>query len=176
VFGIVKQNQGHIDVETEVDRGTTFKIYLPQAEAALTRPSEAYAPAEPDVVPSGTETILVVEDATDLRRLTVQTLKASGYRVLSARDGVDALEVSKRHKGAIHLLLTDLVMPQMGGRELVEILQPQRPEMQILYMSAYADRPLVRQAMSDPHMAFLPKPFTIEALGRKVRRILERRT
>jgi nitrogen-specific signal transduction histidine kinase len=174
VFGIVKQNQGHIQVETEPGQGTTFRMYLPQVEVDEADLLQATERSEPARTPTGTETILVVEDAANVRRLTVQTLRASGYEVLSAQDGVEALEVSQQHEGRIHLLLTDLVMPHMGGRELAETLRPRRPEMQIMFMSAYADRPLVKQAMSDPLMAFLPKPFTVEALARKVRDILDR--
>jgi PAS domain S-box-containing protein len=175
VFGIVKQNQGHISVESKVDEGTTFRIYLPRVaanEADLLRAAESSELAR---TPPGTETILIVEDAADVRRLTVQTLRAYGYQVLAANDGLEALEVSNRYQGPIHLLLTDLVMPQMGGRDLVEALRPQRPDMQIMYMSAYADRPLVKQAMSDPLIAFLAKPFTVEKLTQKVRDTLERR-
>jgi CheY-like chemotaxis protein len=175
VFGIVKQSQGHITVESDVGQGTTFSIYLPQLEAAEADLLRAAEPSEPARPPPGSETILVVEDATDVRRLTVQTLRADGYEVLSAGDGLEALEVSKRYKGPIHLLLTDVVMPQMGGRELVEALQPQRPDMQIMYMSAYADGFLVNQAMSDPLVAFLSKPFTAETLARQVRDLLDRR-
>lgn len=109
-----------------------------------------------------------------MRELTVQTLTAHGYRVLAASDGLNALQISSQTEGPIHLLLTDLVMPGMGGRELVKALFPVRPEMRIMYMSAYADLPLVQQAMSDPFIAFLAKPFTVEALTQKVRALLER--
>jgi PAS domain S-box-containing protein len=176
VFGIVKQNQGHIRVESEVGQGTTFRIALPQVEDADVNYLRAAGSPESVRMPIGSETVLVVEDAADVRSLTVQTLRAFGYQVLEATDGVEALEVSEQYKGPIHLLLTDLVMPLMGGRELAETLGPQRPDMQIMYMSAYADRPLVKQAMSDPLTAFLPKPFTVETLTRKVRDVLERKT
>lgn len=176
VFGIVKQNQGHIRFESEVGQGTTFTIYLPQVEATEDRVLRAVRPAEPGRTPPGTETILVVEDADDVRDLTVQTLTTHGYRVLAASDGLNALQVSARTEGPIHLLLTDLVMPGMGGRELVKALLPVRPEMRIMYMSAYADLPLVQQAMSDPLITFLAKPFTVETLTQKVRDLLERQS
>lgn len=174
VFGIVKQNKGHIRFESEVGQGTTFTIYLPQVEAREDRVLRTVRPSEPVSTPPGTETILVVEDAQDVRDLTVQTLTAHGYRVLAASDGLNALQVSAETEGPIHLLLTDLVMPGMGGRELVKALHPVRPETRIMYMSAYADLPLVQQAMSDPFIAFLAKPFSVETLTQKVRELLER--
>jgi len=176
VFGIVKQNQGHIRVESEVGRGTMFKIYLPQVEATEADVLRAARSSELTRPRRGTETILVVEDAAEVRDLTVQTLRACGYHVLAASDGIEALAVSEQTNGPIHLLLTDLVMPRMGGRELVKALHPQRPDVRIMYMSAYADLSLVQQAMSDPYISFLAKPFTVEALAQKVRDVLERQT
>jgi PAS domain S-box-containing protein len=173
VFGIVKQNRGHIHVESQVGQGTIFRIYLPRVEGAADDSLQAPEPSEPAGTPAGTETILVVEDAADVRNLTVQTLSAHGYQVLAAEDGVRALEVSEEHPGPIHLLLTDLVMPRMGGLELVRALRPKRPEMHIMYMSAYADSPLTKEVLSEPLIAFLPKPFTVEKLTKEVRDLLE---
>ncbi|MCL7451939.1 MAG: GAF domain-containing protein [Anaerolineae bacterium] len=173
VFGIVKQNEGHIQVDSYVGRGTTFRIYLPRAQVLKTQPSPRGFLDEAADVPLGTETVLVVEDAEEVLNLTAQALRTHGYHVLTAANGLDALEVSGGYEGTIHLLLTDLVMPLMGGRQLVEELQPRRPGMHVLYMSAYADRPFVKQIMSDPSTDFLPKPFTVEALTHKVRTVLD---
>jgi two-component system, cell cycle sensor histidine kinase and response regulator CckA len=173
VFGIVKQNEGHIQVDSYLGQGTTFRIYLPRAQSGEVQPlSRALLPEAADIS-LGTETVLVVEDAEDVLSLTAQTLRTHGYHVLTSANGLEALEVSSGYDGTIHLLLTDLVMPLMGGRQLVEELRPQRPAMHILYMSAYADRPFVTQIMSDPSTDFLPKPFTVDALTRKVRSVLD---
>ncbi|MFN2289956.1 MAG: PAS domain S-box protein [Anaerolineae bacterium] len=173
VFGIVKQNEGHIQVDSYLGQGTTFRIYLPRAQSDEAQPSSRSLLPEAANVPPGTETVLVVEDAEDVLSLTAQTLRTHGYRVLTAANGLEALEVSNAHEGTIHLLLTDLIMPLMGGRQLVDELRPQRPAIHILYMSAYADRPFVKQIMSDPSTDFLPKPFTVDALTRKVRSVLD---
>ena len=173
VFGIVKQNEGHIQVDSYLGQGTTFRIYLPRALSGEVRPPSRTLLPEAADVPPGTETVLVVEDAEDVLSLTAQTLRTHGYHVLTAANGLEALEVSRGYDAAIHLLLTDLVMPLMGGRQLVEELRPQRPAIHILYMSAYADRPFVKQIMSDPSTDFLPKPFTVDALTRKVRSVLD---
>jgi DNA-binding NtrC family response regulator len=170
VFGIVTQNEGHILVHSELGQGTTFEVYLPRSEEALVRAAADSAETVPE---HGVETVLVVEDEADVRTLTANALTMHGYRVLSASNGVEALQVSEMHDGPIHLLLTDVVMPQLGGMELVEQLQPQRPEMRVLYMSGYADRPLVRRFLSDPNVAFLPKPFNADMLAQKVRSVLE---
>jgi PAS domain S-box-containing protein len=175
VFGIVKQNRGQIQVDSEVGQGTTFRIYLPCAEVRDSSLSPRAFPAGAPTTPRGSETILLVEDAADVLRLEAEALSAQGYRVLTAGNGLEALEVSKGCDGFIDLLITDLVMPKMGGVDLVEQLQPQRPGMQVLYVSAYADRPLVEQIMSEETVAFLGKPFTIEDLSRKVRTLLEDR-
>jgi nitrogen-specific signal transduction histidine kinase/ActR/RegA family two-component response regulator len=173
VWGIVEQHKGHISLDTRVGRGTTFQVYLPRAEV-----DGAQTPSPPAPSPSvqGSETILIVEDAVDILQLMVRTLKSNGYQVLAAQDGVEALAISSRHKGPIHLLLTDLVMPRMGGMELVAELQPQRPETRVLYMSGYADRPLVRQLVSDPATVFLAKPFSGEDLATTVRDVLDATT
>jgi PAS domain S-box-containing protein len=170
VFGVVEQNKGHIHFETEVGQGTTFRVYLPRAEPAN---GGAPSPAAQASRARGTETILVAEDAVAVREMLVRTLRTHGYQVLVATDGLEALQISRMHEGPIHLLLTDLVMPQMSGTELVEQLQPRRPETQVLYMSGYADRPLVRQLVSDEASVFLPKPFSAEALTEKVRDVLD---
>jgi PAS domain S-box-containing protein len=171
VYGIVKQNGGHIGVYSEEGLGTTLRIYLPRAEA---KQAETPSPAAPAGTTRGTETILIVEDRADVRDLAVQVLSMRGYQVLAAGDGTEALQVSRGYDGPIHLLLTDLVMPQMDGAELARRLRSQRPETRVLYMSGYADRPLVKEIMDDKGATFLPKPFTLESLAEKVRAVLDR--
>ncbi len=170
VYGIVKQSGGHIWVYSEVGQGTTFKIYLPVAETAE-QPSIPETPAEKPG--KGWETILLVEDDEDLRTFIQQALSQYGYEVLSAAHGQEALEVSRNYPHVIHLLLTDVVMPQMGGYELEARLTATRPALKVLYMSGYTgNSPLLREAQSRGH-AFVQKPFKVAALAAKVREILD---
>ena len=169
VYGIVKQSGGFIWVESEVGKGTTFKVYLPPA-------SEAAAPQRPELAPSmlqGTETVLLVEDEEYVRSLVRKSLQSKGYTVLEARNGEDALRVAREHAGPIHLLITDVVMPGMSGRELAERLAPLRREMKTLYMSGYADDAILHHGVLHSGGALLQKPFTAEALANKVRQVLE---
>ena len=170
VYGIVKQSGGWIWVYSEVGHGTTFKIYLPQAEAGIRGTTADRA------LPSalkGKETILVVEDEAMLRELACEFLQSSGYTVLEAANGPEAIEISNRHAGPIHLLMTDAVMPGMSGRELAQRLQGHRPEMKVLYVSGYTDDVVLRNGLLEPDRAFLQKPFTRDALMHKVRAVLE---
>jgi PAS domain S-box-containing protein len=233
VYGIVEQSGGSVTVETELGRGTTFRIYLPQVEAPA--PARAIAPAAPPVarpvrapvptpgsppasptvplvarpaplpavgaappppakvqpepvraaaeplepalvsqeIPHRTETILLVEDALRVRAVVREILEMNGYNVLEARHGVEALEINERHQGPIHLMVTDVVMPQMSGRELAQRLQPLRPDMKVLYMSGYTDDAIVRHGVLGAGMAFLSKPFTPDALALKVIEVLD---
>jgi PAS domain S-box-containing protein len=173
VFGIVKQSDGHITVETEVQQGTTFRIYLPRTQA---REETVVTHSRPAVMAQGTETILLAEDEADVRDLTAHTLRTQGYQVLTAVDGLHALQVSREHDGPIHLLLSDVVMPHIGGSELAKRLKLQRPEMRVLYMSGYVDKPLVRQFTSNSTIAFLAKPFSEEELVQKVQSALQDRS
>jgi PAS domain S-box-containing protein len=176
VYGIVRQNAGYIWLHSEAGQGTTFKIYLPRTQEA-TGPGELpsrLSPATPADAALGTETILVVEDETAVRRLAVQILEAYGYLVLAAGNGVEALQVSREHGGPIHLLLTDVVMPKMNGKELVERLQPEQPGMRIMYMSGYSDDVIAHHDVLDKSIAFLPKPFSLDTLVQQVRTVLDK--
>jgi two-component system cell cycle sensor histidine kinase/response regulator CckA len=169
VYGIVKQSGGFIWVYSELGVGTTFKIYLPRVEESARTVDPLSARQTPD---RGSETILVVEDDESLRSLIRTVLKANGYTVLEASRGEEALEICKNHPGAIDLILTDVVMPQMNGRELANRMVSARPETRVLYMSGYTDNAIVHHGVLDEGTAFLQKPFTPAALARKVREVL----
>jgi CheY-like chemotaxis protein len=143
-------------------------------------PVAAAAPLEPAIVsevpPARTETILLVEDALRVRAVVREILEMSGYHVLEARHGAEAIEISERHRGPIHLMVTDVVMPHMSGGELAQRLQPVRPDMRVLYMSGYTDDAIVRHGVLGAGMAFLSKPFTPDALALKVREVLDSAT
>ena len=171
VHGIVKQSGGCVEVESEPGRGTTFAIYLPAAGGAPGVEREPEAGAEP----GGTETVLVVEDEDAVRRLATVVLQSHGYRVLAARDGEEALRVAEMHGGAIDLLVTDVVMPNLDGRGLAEALRPLRPRMKVLYVSGYTDDAVVRYGVLHEDAAFLPKPYRPLALARKARQVLDQR-
>jgi PAS domain S-box-containing protein len=182
VYGTVKQSGGHISVESEPGRGSTFTVYLPRVAAvappAEPRPAAATGPgprprAEARLTPGRGETILLVEDAQRVRAVVKEILEMSGYVVLEARHGAEALEVSGRHGGTIHLLVTDVVMPQMSGRELAQRLATLRPQLKVLYMSGYTDDAIVRHGVLASGIAFLSKPFTPDALALKVREVLD---
>jgi CheY-like chemotaxis protein len=170
VYGIVKQSEGYIEVDTEPERGTTFRIYLPRVDeaSAPTRPKAALAQ-----VPHGMETILLVEDEEAVRELARDILQANGHTVLDTQHGAEALLTCERHAGPIQLMVTDVVMPKMSGRELAERLAPLRPDMKVLYMSGYTDDAVVRHGVVDSGTAFLQKPFTPDAFARKVREVLD---
>jgi PAS domain S-box-containing protein len=170
VYGIVKQSEGYVWLESEPGRGTTFRVYLPRVDA----PVEASAPAPVRAASlGGDETILVVEDQEPVRRLTRKVLETQGYAVLAAADGPEALRMAERHPGTIHILVTDVVMPGMSGREVGRRLAAGRPEMRVLYLSGYADDSIVRHGVVEPGLAFLQKPFTPETLSRRVREVLD---
>lgn len=170
VYGIVKQSGGSIWVYSEVSHGTTFKIYLPWVAG----PVEAanIGPDNPEPV-RGSETVLLVEDEEVVRDMVRDMLEDSGYRVIEAKDGNEALFLSKRHRGEIQLMLTDVVMPQMSGRELAELLTIQRPNMSVLYMSGYTDDAIVHHGVLKEGTAFIAKPFSPDTLARRVREILD---
>lgn len=170
VYGIVKQSEGYVWVYSEVGVGTTFKVYLPRVDA----PAEAISRKDA-LQPSyrGHETVLLVEDEDGVRALVRQVLHKHGYTVLEARHGGEAILHCERHKGEIQLLLTDVVLEQMGGPELAGRLAGIRPDMRVLYISGYTDDAIVQHGVLNPGTAFLQKPFTTEALAKKIRQVLE---
>ena len=172
IYGIVKQSGGDIWVYSEIGRGTVFKIYLPTIEKA---PDQAPAPKPQSQPLAGKETLLLVEDSDVVRRLLHEILISRGYSLVEARNGEEALQISREFGGRIDLLVTDMVMPKMGGRELAHHLAPERPEMRILYMSGYTEEAIARDGVLDPGSAFLEKPFTPDALARKVRELLDQK-
>jgi len=170
VYGIVKQSGGHVWVYSEVGKGTTFKIYLPRVEGV-----DEYAIAGPASAQTigGSETVLLVEDEEIVRNLAALELEDQGYRVLRACSGEDATDVARKFDGPIELIITDVVMPGMGGKALYEKLKQSRPELKVLYMSGYTEDAIAHHGVLDPGVAFLEKPFTPESLGRKIRQVLD---
>ena len=170
VYGIVKQSGAGISVSSAPHAGTTFTVYFPRTDGySLAQPAEREA-ASPV---SGTETILLVEDETAVRKLVERVLKSCGYNVLAAEDCDHALRLAADPEGGVDLVLTDVVMPAMSGRELVEALQADRPTLRVLYMSGYTDDEIMRRGLHDPSTSFIQKPFTAESLAVQVRKVLD---
>jgi two-component system cell cycle sensor histidine kinase/response regulator CckA len=172
VYGIVKQSNGYIWVYSEPGQGTTFKIYLPKVEKDAVLAEKEKVSVETLI---GSETVLIVEDDDSLRKMTRTILKQFGYEVLTAEEGEDALKVSKEHDGPIHLLVTDVVMPGIGGRDLAERLQSVRPEVKVIFMSGYTDNAIVRHGILNQGVNFIQKPFASKSLARKVREVLDQK-
>jgi PAS domain S-box-containing protein len=170
VYGIVTQSGGAIRVDSEPGQGAVFTIDLPRVDAPADLRGD---PGIPDAAPHGSETVLLVEDEPEVRGLARDILHQQGYTVLEAADGDEALRIGREHGGPIHLLVTDVVMPQMGGRELADHLKAGRHETKVLYVSGYTDDAILHQGVSETGMAFLPKPFTASALAHKVREVLD---
>jgi two-component system, cell cycle sensor histidine kinase and response regulator CckA len=168
---IVQQSGGHIDVYSVVGQGTTFKIYFPRVEQPL------YVPAKPvqnGPLPRGTETLLVVEDEPSVRHLARGVLESLGYEVLSASNGQDALHVARQHKGSvIRLVVTDVIMPLMGGKVMAEWLKATYPDLSVLFTSGYTDDAIAHHGVLEEGVEFLPKPYTPATLARKVRDLLD---
>lgn len=170
VYGIVKQSDGHIWVYSEVGRGTTVKIYFPHIEGEAEPLSKG---AVKEVLPRGSETILLVEDEEAVRKLIREVLEMNGYSVLEVAKAEDALTAANDPDKKIDLLLTDVVMPDMSGKALANLIGVIRPEIKVLYISGYTDNTIVHHGILDPGIAFLQKPFTPDALVRKVREVLD---
>jgi two-component system, cell cycle sensor histidine kinase and response regulator CckA len=171
VYGIVKQSGGYIWVYSEPGRGTTFKVYLPRIEEAVVRSRKEDA-GEGKQLPRGSETVLLVEDEDGVRQLAREYLETNGYTVIQAADGHAALELAGMHDGPIHLLMTDVVMPGISGRELAERVAKIRPHVKVLYMSGYTDQAVVHHGMLNSGCVLLQKPFTMATLAGKLREIL----
>ncbi|HYG75118.1 MAG TPA: ATP-binding protein [Planctomycetota bacterium] len=168
-YGIVKQSGGHITVNSVLERGTCFKIYLPHCEGAVASYSSSMAPA----VCGGNEVILVVEDEESVRELVHDLLGMYGYQVLEASDGLEALRICEGHATNIDMVLSDVVMPGMGGPEMAEHILKRRPNTKILFTSGYTDHPIINKGVSDATINFLRKPFTPAGLACKVREVLD---
>ena len=171
VFGIVKQSDGHIDLNSEVGLGTTFKIYLPHLSDT---PTKVIQQTTRSAIPRGTETVLLVEDEDDVRQLVQMILTEQGYSVLVAGYGQQALEVCDQFDDPIDLLLTDVIMPGgMNGRDLADRLKPRYPDMRVLYMSGYTENTIIHHGVLDESLELLQKPFTLDVLARRVRAVLD---
>jgi two-component system, cell cycle sensor histidine kinase and response regulator CckA len=170
VYGVVKQSNGHIWVYSEPGKGATFKIYLPRVEEAVENTSQCLD--SPESL-QGSETILLVEDEESLRSLTRSLLEQSGYTVLEASEGAQALEIAHQHQGTIHLLLTDVVMPGANGKVLAEKMALLHPDTMVLFMSGYTDYAVSTHGVVEAGTFLLQKPFTRDALTRKVREVLD---
>ncbi len=183
VFGIIRQSGGEIQVNSELGRGTSFRVYLPRADSVEPGPVTPSHAAVPSLRPvatsterpagSGTEIVLLVEDDRGVRELVAEILLLHGYRVLVAESGHQALALSGRYTGDVHLLVTDAVMPGMSGRELAEAICPRYPAMKVLFMSGYTDAAIVRHGILRPGTTFIQKPFTPGALATRVRQVLD---
>jgi two-component system cell cycle sensor histidine kinase/response regulator CckA len=171
VYGIVSQARGHIEVESSVGEGTTFRIYFPEAEGA----AEPTAPAMVTERPKGSETVLLVEDEPAVRSLAAMILGRIGYRVLTAEDGVTALRLWKEHGSEVDVLLTDVIMPQMSGVELAQKVRALNPGLRVLFMSGYTDDTIAKHGLRPDEIAMLEKPFTAESLAAKLRSVLDNR-
>jgi PAS domain S-box-containing protein len=173
VYGVIKQSDGYIWVYSEIGRGTTFKIYLPKVAEKV----EELAAVKTIPAPaSGSETILFVEDEQSVRELVREYLSARGYRVLEASDGIQALDIAVAHPGAIQLLITDVVMPRLSGRELANQIATARRDLKVLYISGYTDDSIFRHGVLEGGMEFLQKPFNLRTLAQKIREILDDET
>ena len=169
VYGIVAQSGGHVGVYSELGRGATFKVYFPSVtESAADEVAEPEAP-----VVRGHETVLLVEDEAMLRRAAREILELQGYQVLCAADGHEAAQAAGRHPGPIHLLLTDVVMPEMSGPAVAARLATSRPDMKVLYMSGYTDNAIVQHGILEPGIEYIQKPLVPDVLARRIREVLD---
>jgi CheY-like chemotaxis protein len=171
VYGIVKQSEGYIWCYSEVGVGTTFKVYLPRVDEQA---SPGRQPAAAPLAP-GSETVLLIEDDRSLRDLLCETLEGGGYTVLVSDDGATALKISDQYPGAIHLIVTDVIMPGLTGRQAAETIKSARSEVEILFISGYTNEAIAKHGVLEPGVNFLSKPFTPDDLLRKVRDVLDGR-
>jgi two-component system cell cycle sensor histidine kinase/response regulator CckA len=170
VYGIVKQGGGYIFAQSEPGCGTTFRIYLPRVADPADSPR---LDKHPQAAAGGSETVLLVEDEESVRELVRETLKTRGYKVIEASDGIAGLRVSEEHQGNIEILITDVVMPGMSGRELAKRVAAARPNIRVLYLSGYTEDAIIHEGALEPGTGFLQKPFTLQVLARKVREVLQ---
>lgn len=174
VYGIVKQSNGYIHVESTEGRGTVFTIFLPRQQLdPVPLPSPSVADRAPQPTRQATETVLLVEDEAAVRSLVRRVLEREGYTVLEATNGAEAIQIAESFDGTIDLLLTDIVMPDLGGHEIVGRLRPTRPEMLVLLMSGYTPQEILRRGTLEFNASFIAKPFTPDDLVRKVREVLD---
>ena len=171
VYGIVKQNRGHLAVYSEVGQGTTFRIYLPREIHEMAEPLAAPQAGE---AAGGVETILLVEDNEELRGSTWGVLEALGYRVRTAADGPEALALLDREDGTVDLVISDVVMPGLSGPDLIARIREKRPDIRVLFISGYTDNVVLRHGILEGEVDFLEKPYTIDRLARKIREVLDR--
>ena len=173
VYGIVKQSGGYIWVSSEAGKGTTFKIYFPRVAERAETVAQVVSSEEAVLTEPGTETILLAEDEANLRYLARQFLEKQGYKVIEAADGAAAMQIAVAHEGVIHLLLTDVIMPGMNGRELAQRISEIRPQTKVLYMSGYTENVIGHDGTLDAGVSLLQKPFTLRDLKSKVREVLD---
>jgi signal transduction histidine kinase len=170
VYGVIRQSGGYIWVYSEPGQGATFKIYLPRIEEA----AEPLSRTTSEIIfAKGSETVLLVEDEQNLREVTIELLESEGYRVLAAKDGPSAIAISQGHRDMVHILLTDIVLPNMSGTTLAERIKEFRPDLKVLYMSGYTSNLVAHQGILDSSSAFIQKPFTKHGLLSELRRVLD---
>jgi DNA-binding NtrC family response regulator len=173
VYGIIRQSGGFVTVDSRPGTGTTFRLYLPAIEAANKRALKRQGKRSP---PRGTETVLLCEDDAPVRRLIERMLRDAGYHVLSAAIGSEAIRMSSEYEGRIHLLVTDVIMPDCNGREVSNAVRGSRPELETLFVSGYATDVIAHHGVLDEGLEFLPKPFSRQAFLKRVRDLLDHRT